>query len=110
MGAANNFRKISFLIRATFRLPPPFRERQKSLGPPKSKNGDPFSIVKGVEKKTCTFENHSYEIFSPATHMIGGWYIFYMKGGTHSSVLSTKTSLYDIRSPRYKQNKIGYQI
>ena len=47
---------------------------------------------------------------SPTTKMIEGWYIFYIKGGTHSSVLSTKTSLYDIRSPRYKQNKMGYQI
>ena len=45
LGAPNNFRKTSFLIRATFRLPSPYGGRQTSLGPPKSKNGDHFSIV-----------------------------------------------------------------
>ena len=45
MGAPINFRKTSFLIRATFRLPSPFGGRQTSLGPPNSKNGDHFSIV-----------------------------------------------------------------
>ena len=30
--------------------------------------------------------------------------------GIHSSVWSTLTILYDIREPRYKQNKMGYQI
>merc|ERR1711895_316943 len=45
MGAANNFRQISFLIRATFCLPSPFGGRQTSLGPPKSKIGDHLSIV-----------------------------------------------------------------
>ena len=40
-----NFHKTSFLIRATFRLPSPYGGRQTSLGPPKSKNGDHFSIV-----------------------------------------------------------------
>ena len=38
LGAPINFRKTSFLIRATFCLPSPFRGRQTSLGPPKSKN------------------------------------------------------------------------
>ena len=66
--------------------------------------------IKGVEKKNHTFENNSNVTFSPTTKIIEGWYIFYIKGGTHSSVLSTKTSLYDIRAPRYKQTKIGYQI
>ena len=28
----------------------------------------------------------------------------------HSSIWSTKTFQYEIREPRYKQNKIGYQI
>ena len=32
-----------------------------------------------------------------------------MRGGTHRSFLSTKTSIYDISAPRYKQTKIGYQ-
>ena len=45
LGAPINFRKTSFLIRATFRLPSPYGGRQTSLGPPKSKNGDHFSIV-----------------------------------------------------------------
>ena len=45
LGAPINFRKTSFLIRATFCLPSPYGGRQTSLGPPKSKNGDHFSIV-----------------------------------------------------------------
>ena len=45
LGAPINFRKTSFLIRTTFRLPSPYGGRQTSLGPPKSKNGDHFSIV-----------------------------------------------------------------
>ena len=67
-------------------------------------------LLKGVEKKTWTFENHSDETVSSFSNMLGGWYIFYMKGGTHSSVLSTKTFLCDIRASRYKQTKMGYQI
>ena len=39
-----------------------------------------------------------------------GWDIFHLKGGIHSSVWSTKTFLYDIRGPRCKQIKMGYQI
>ena len=31
-------------------------------------------------------------------------------GGIHSFVLNTKTVLYNIRGPRYKQIKMGYQI
>ena len=45
LGAPVNFRKISFLIRATFCLPSPFGGRQTSLRPPKSKIRDHFSIV-----------------------------------------------------------------
>ena len=36
--------------------------------------------------------------------------IIHWKGGIHSFVWSTKTFLYDIREPRYKQIKMGYQI
>ena len=36
--------------------------------------------------------------------------IIHMKNGIHSSIWSTKTFLYDIRAPRYKQFKMGYQI
>ena len=32
-------------------------------------------ILKGVEKKTCTFENHSDETVSPAKNMLEGWFI-----------------------------------
>ena len=37
-------------------------------------------------------------------------YIFYWKDGIHSSVWSTKTFLYHIREPRYKQNNMWYLI
>ena len=36
--------------------------------------------------------------------------MFYLKGGIHISVWSTTKCLYDIREPRYKQIKMGYQI
>ena len=39
-----------------------------------------------------------------------GWDIIHLKGEIHSSVWSTKTFLYDIREPRYKQIKMGYPI
>ena len=38
------------------------------------------------------------------------WDTFHLKGGIHSSVLSTKTFLSNIRKLRYKQIKLGYQI
>ena len=37
-------------------------------------------------------------------------YIFHLKGEIHSFAWSTTKFLYDIREPRYKQIKIGYQI
>ena len=36
--------------------------------------------------------------------------IFYLKGEINSSTWSTKTFLYEIREPRYKQIKMGHQI
>ena len=38
------------------------------------------------------------------------WYISQSKDGINSSVWSTKTLLYHIREPRYKQTNMGYQI
>lgn len=43
-----------------------------------------------------------------ATNMLEG--IFHLKGGIHSSILSTKTFLYSDREPRYTGIKSGYQI
>ena len=37
-------------------------------------------------------------------------YIFNFKGGIHSSALSTKKRLYDIRVRRYEQIKMRYQV
>ena len=36
--------------------------------------------------------------------------MIHLKGEIHSSVWSTKTFLYDIREPRYREIKMGYQI
>ena len=49
-------------------------------------------------------------IISPATKMLEGWDISHLKGGIDSSVQSTKTFLYIIREPRYKQNNNWYLI
>ena len=43
------------------------------------------------------------------TNILKGCDIFHMKGVIHSFIWSTKTFLYDIREPRYKQNNLGYQ-
>ena len=55
-----------------------------------------------VLKKNWTFVNYSDETVSLATNKLESFYIFPLKGGIHSSVLSTETSLYDIREPSYK--------
>ena len=34
-----------------------------------------WTDIKGVEKKTRTFENHSDETVSPAKNMLEGWFI-----------------------------------
>ena len=36
---------------------------------------DDLTFIKGVEKKTRTFENHSDETVSPAKNMLEGWFI-----------------------------------
>ena len=38
------------------------------------------------------------------------WDIIHLSGGIYSSVCSTKTFLYSIMEPRYKQNNMWYQI
>ena len=45
-------------------------------------------------------------IISLAINMLEGCDISHLKGGIHNSIWSTKTFLYDIREPRYKQNHI----
>ena len=52
----------------------------------------------------------SFCLISLATNVLESWGIIHLNGGIHSSVWSTKTFLYDIREPRYKQIKIGSQI
>ena len=53
---------------------------------------------------------HGFCLISLATNMVETWDIIHWKGGIHSFVWSTKTFLYDIWEPRYKQIKMGYQI
>ena len=48
----------------------------------------------------------SFCLISLAINIIEGWDIINLKCGIHSSVWSTKTFLYNIREPRYKQIKI----
>ena len=63
-------------------------------------------LLEGVHKKM----HHSFCLISLATNMLEAWDIIHWKGGIPSFVWSTKTFLYDIQEPRYKQIKIGYQI
>ena len=42
--------------------------------------------------------------------MLESWDIIHWKGGIYSFVWSTKSFLYDIQEPTYKQNKMEYQI
>ena len=43
-------------------------------------------------------------------NLLEGWNIFHFKGGIQRSIWSTKTFLYDIREPRYKQKNKRYYI
>ena len=65
----------------------------------------PGVIKGGPTKMYCTFC-----VIFLATNVPEGWDMIHLKGDVHSSVWSTKTFLYDIREPRYKQLKMGYQI
>ena len=62
--------------------------------------------IQGVQKKM----SRSFCLTSPVIYILESWDIIHLKGGIHSFVWSTKTFLYDIREPRYKQIKMGYQI
>ena len=66
-----------------------------------------FKFAYRVFKKNFTL---GISIISPAINMLEGLDILHLKGEIHSSVWSTKIFLYDIREPRYNQNKIGYKI
>ena len=43
-------------------------------------------------------------------NILEDWCIFHIKGKIDRSVWSTKTFLYGIKEPRYKQNDMGYHI
>ena len=66
--------------------------------------------IKGGTKKTSLNSQHRFYLISLTKNMLEGWDIIHWKGGIHSFVWSTKTFLYDIWEPRYKQIKMGYQI
>ena len=65
-----------------------------------------FVFLQVVQKKM----SRSFCLIPLAKNMLENWDIIHWKGGIHSFVWSTKTFLYDIRDPRYKQIKMGYQI
>ena len=62
--------------------------------------------IKGWPKKNLTKMHRSFCLISLATNMLEGWDIIHWKGVIHSFVWSTKTFLFDIRKPRYKQIKM----
>ena len=64
------------------------------------------NVIQGVQKKI----SRSFCLISLATNMLESWAIIHWKGGIHRFVWSTKTFLFDIREPRYKQIKMGYHI
>ena len=67
--------------------------------------GNMFSI-QGVSKKNFTV---GISILFSAINMLEEG-IFHLKGGIHSSVLSTKTFLYNITELRCKQNNMENKI
>ena len=67
-------------------------------------------LLKGESKKNSLNLRRSFGLFSLATNILEGWDIIHLNGGIQSSVWSTKTFLYDIREPRYKQIKIGFRF
>ena len=52
----------------------------------------------------------SFCLISPIIYILESWDIIHLKGGIHSFVWSTKTFLYDIREPRWKQIKLGIRF
>ena len=63
--------------------------------------------IKGEAKKTSLNSRHRFCLISLTKNKLD---IIHWKGGIHSFVWSTKTFLYDIWEPRYKQIKMGYRI
>ena len=53
---------------------------------------------------------HFVFLISLVTNMLERWDIIHWKGGIHSFVWSTKSFLYNIKEPRYKQNNMGYHF
>ena len=64
-------------------------------------------IITGCPTK---YYPHGFCLISPTINMLESWNAIHWKGGMQSFIWSTKTFLYDIREPRYKQIKMGYQI
>ena len=54
--------------------------------------------------------HRSFCLISPAINILEGYDIIHLNGDIHRYVLSTSSFLCDIGEPRYKQNKMGYQI
>ena len=75
-----------------------------------------MSKVVSLNFDTCRHNTYRVSVknalclISQTTNVQEGWDIIHWKGGIHSFVWSTKTFLYDIWEPRYKQIKMGYQI
>ena len=66
--------------------------------------------AKGWNKKTLTKLAPQILLNFSTKNILECWDIIHWKGGIHSFVWSTKTFLYDIREPRYKQIKIGFRF
>ena len=66
-------------------------------------------IIFSIKLTGCLKKMHrSFYLIFLATNMLEGWNIFHLKDGIHNFVWSK--ILLDIKEPRYKQIKIGYQI
>ena len=77
-------------------------------------NKDGNNLIEGLKKTFTGCLNKKWDLFHDQyLHQIqhkSAGYIFYLKGGIHSSVWSTKAFLYHIMELRYKQNNMGNQI
>ena len=71
-----------------------------------------FASTKNMQITGCPTKHYplAFCLISLAINMLESLDIIHCKGGLQSFVWSTKTFLYDIREPRYKQIKMGYQI
>ena len=66
-------------------------------------------LIKGEKKKLPKHVPQFLLDFSGYKHARRWSHIAFLKGGIHSSVWSTRTFLYNIREPRYKQIRFGHQ-